>query len=525
MKSKKYFSFCTLTVCFLLLLILTFCQNSKKDIKSNYQNERKRDIRLPVTDHHYNRVNNYIADIPDADYVHASEAAYEAFRDMKYGVRIHFGIYSIWGLSGESWPFLGMSKEKKQQYQELYKEFNPVGFDADEWMELFQRVGLKCFAFTTKHHEGFSMYDTKTKVKKRVNYLTSAEPEIEDCDLAYSIMDTPFKRDIVKELCDAAHKRDIKIDLYFSHPDWYDADFRPYNYHPLQTEDAKLHPASYGHNGMWDGTVRRNKILTMKPERSPEETERLVQRHRTQIREILSNYGKIDMMCLDQWMGADIWPQMRETVKMARQLQPDVMFRARGIGNYGDYYTPEGFVPGEKSNTNMPWMVIYTLASSFSYDPDPENYKGGGWIIENLVDAVSKGGNFMVGIGPDGNGRWHPMAIKNLEEAGEWLKINGEAIYATRPRSGDVWKEGDHVRFTASKDHKTIYAISLVWPGKTLRLNTVKAENGSVVSLLGSDVPLSWHQDQDTMVIKIPDQLQKKQNRPNNLAFVFKIEN
>ena len=153
---------------------------------------------------------------------------------MKFGVRIHWGIYSIWHRGAESWPYLPMSLPDRQTYNSLYKTWNPAAFDAESWMDDFHESGLKMFAFTTKHHEGFSMFDTKTRVKSRANWTAPGGPRLESCDLAYSIMETPFRRDIVKELCDAAHKRDIKIDLYFSHPDWYDADFRPYVAHPLQ---------------------------------------------------------------------------------------------------------------------------------------------------------------------------------------------------------------------------------------------------------------------------------------------------
>ena len=147
---------------------------------------------------------------------------------MKFGVRLHWGLYSIWHRGRESWPFLNMSLEDRQQYNELFKTWNPVGFDADEWESLFQESGMKMFAFTSKHHEGLSMFDTKTRVCQRANWTASGGPKIESRDLAYSIMETPFRRDVIKELSDAAHKRNIKIDLYFSHPDWYDADFRPY---------------------------------------------------------------------------------------------------------------------------------------------------------------------------------------------------------------------------------------------------------------------------------------------------------
>ena len=116
-----------------------------------------------------------------------------------------------------------MPKEKKMEYNELYKTFNPVGFDAQEWMNFFKRCGMQAFAFTSKDCDGFSMFHTKTRVKRRINYLDTENNPIETCDLAYSIEEAPFERDIVKELCEAAHKNGIKIDLYYSHPDWYDA--------------------------------------------------------------------------------------------------------------------------------------------------------------------------------------------------------------------------------------------------------------------------------------------------------------
>ncbi len=481
--------------------------------------ERSRDIRLPESDDHYKPVKSFVEDVPDSDYAHASAAAYEAFEDMKFGVRIHWGIYSIWQMDHESWGFLKLSNARKQEYMNLYKTFNPTGFDAEEWMSLFDSAGLRCMAFTTKHHEGFSMFDTKTRVKRRANYLSAGGPSIEDCDVAYSIMETPFKRDIVKELCDAAHHHGIKIDLYFSHPDWYDADFRPYNNHPLQTLDSRdSGQALYGDADNFAGSF--SSILTPSP--TALETDRMMERHRQQLTELLTNYGKIDMICLDQWLGPRVWPQLKATIKALRQLQPDVMFRCRGIGNYGDYYTPEGFTPGNKENTHMPWMVIDPLASTFSYDRDSSHYKGSRWIILSLVDAVAKGGCFMVGIGPDGAGRFHPAAVRQLLETGAWLRVNGEGIYGTRARA--VWKEGDSVRFTVSKDRRYTYAFVLAWPGDRLVLRSVRPRVGSSVFLLGYDKPLKWVYSQGRLVVFLPTALQEAAARPCGVAWGFRME-
>ncbi|MDR3252208.1 MAG: alpha-L-fucosidase, partial [Tannerella sp.] len=141
-----------------------------KPTPEEVKKDRARKIVLPLNDGHYKQVKDYVEDEPDADYLHASEEAHEAFRDIKYSIRIHWGVYAMQEIEA-SWPFLEMSNEKKQEYQELYKNFNPAAFDADEWMAWFKNCGMQAFAFTTKHHDGFSMFHTKTKVKQRANYL------------------------------------------------------------------------------------------------------------------------------------------------------------------------------------------------------------------------------------------------------------------------------------------------------------------------------------------------------------------
>src|ERR1039457_1199030 len=381
--------------------------------------------KLPETDNHYRSVKNYIEDIPVPEYRWASSRAYEAFRDMKVGVRVHWGIYSIIGKPNESWPYLTMPFAERDRYNQLDKSWNPVGFDADRWTSLFSEAGCRMFAFTTKHHEGFSMFNTRTRVKSRANWTAAGGPRIESCDLAYSIMETPFRRDVVRELCDAARKRDIKIDLYFSHPDWYDADFRPYVAHPLQI------PSSAQWMSANDVKFTQQKLgdrAAVVPDPTDAEVKSMMERHRTQLLELLTNYGKIDMMCLDMWLGPRCWPELRKTLLMMRALQPQVMLRNRGIGNYGDYYTPERVVPGSKETSDKPWFTIYPLGTDFSYDPDAAKYKGTAWIVHNLADSVAKGGGFMVGVGPSAHGEFHPEAIRQMKGAGAWLKVNGEAI-------------------------------------------------------------------------------------------------
>jgi len=476
--------------------------------------------RLPLTDSHYKRVRSYIEEEPVAEYHWASEAAYEAFCDMKYGIRIHWGVYSVAGFPHESWPYLDLTFAERARYDQLYRTWNPTGFDADEWTSLFAENGLRMFAFTTKHHEGFSMFDTHTRVRQRVRWDAPGGPELEDCNLAYSIMETPFRRDVVKELCDAAHKRGLRIALYFSHPDWYDADFRPYADSPISVPSAARldlewrpqPPDSQRH--IWTA-----------PDPTPQEVARMMARHRAQLEELLTKYGEIHMLSLDQWLGPKVWPELRETILRLRKLQPDVMLRARGIGNYGDYYTPEGFVPGSKSNTGMPWMVIYPLAAGFSYDPDASHYKGAGWIVKNIIDTAAKGGSFQVGVGPDGSGRFHPTAIEQLKQAGAWLRVCGDGIYATRPRDAEQWREGDTIRFTRTKDSGTVTCYALQWPGRALVLGSVRPRPGSKIAMFGYPEPMKWTFDSATgLKVEIPESLQDESRRPNAFAWGWTIQ-
>ncbi len=464
----------------------------------------------------------YVERVPIAEYHNAPAAAYEAFQDMKFGARIHWGIYSIWHRGAESWPFLKMSFEDRHAYNQLYKTWNPTGFDASAWVSAFKESGMKMFAFTSKHHEGFSMFDTKTRVKKRTNWAASGGPAMEDCDLAYSIMETPFRRDIVKELTDEAHKQGIKIDLYFSHPDWYDADFRPYGQHPLQIPSSKDWMVPWDYQRVQ--TQFRDHTVQV-PDPTEGEVKRMMERHRAQLVELVSNYGTIDMICLDICLGPKVWPELRKTIMKVREIQPNVMLRNRGIGNYGDYYTPERVVPGSKVATTKPWFCIYPLGSDFSYEPDPAKYKGVKWIVDNLVDTVAKGGGLMVGIGPSAHGEFSPEAIRQIKEVGKWLQVNGEAIYSTRPRDGANYAEGDHVRFSRTKDNRFNYVLLTEWPGRELTLASLRPADGSRITMLGSTAKIEWSFDSSRgTVIHLPENLQGDSNRPSEHAWALKVQ-
>ncbi len=440
----------------------------------------------------------------DANYQHAPVAAVERWQDWKFGMRIHWGVYSVLGLDAST-PLVGSSSEFHTIWSTLYQVFNPTDFDANAWANLAKRAGMKYFVFTTRHADGFSMFDTATRVQSirrdpgqgPENHAASGIGPTERCYIQYSIMDTPYKRDVVAAVVKAFRKEGLGIGLYYNWADFHDPDFR------------------------WD---KRNEFYdpTYSKASNPHDWHEFIHREGEQVHEICTKYGKLDDIEFDQGTPAEAWPDIVRIVKAVRISQPTAVLRNRGIGAYGDFSSPEHWVPNSPSDRRLagkPWEAIEQLGSRWAYQPD-DAYKSKEWLLSTLIDVVAKGGNFMPGVSPMANGEFPQETIDRLEYVGDWLKVNGEAIYNTRPWS--VYQEGNDIRFTRSKDGNYVYVISLKWPGEQLTLHSVQARSGSRITMLGLNHSLQWRQNSSGLTIQMPSL--RAADRPSRQAYVFKIE-
>ena len=394
------------------------------------------------------------------------------FQDLKFGFMMHWGAYSQWGCI-ESWPLVeedrwarpddlkawterGKDMDRfRRDYRALPKTFNPTRFDPARWAAVAKDAGMKYVVFTTKHHDGFSMFDTK---------LT---------DYRVTAPDVPFhaspRADVAREVFDAFRKEGFGISAYFSKADWHHPDY-------------------------WDpATPARTRNPNYDTLAHPEKWARFVRFVHGQVEELMTGYGPIDILWLDAGQvrppAQDI--QMDRLAAMARSHQPRLLIVDRTVGGrYENYLTPEQEVP-EKPLAH-PWESCLTMGDQWSFKPG-DQYKSTHRLIQLLVDIVGKGGNFLLNVGPQPDGELPPEAVSRLKEIGAWMRVNGEAIHGTRPVA--PYKEGDVV-FT--RKGPAVHAITLLkndgdpFPA-TLTLKSLRPVAGSEVRMLGVPEPLKWH--------------------------------
>ena len=361
----------------------------------------------------------------------------EWFKDQKLALMMHFGIYSTIGLK-ESWPLSDADAkwsrsevdwtkdpdEFKRQYMGLAKAFNPVRFEPEKWAKTAKEDGFRYVIFTTKHHDGFCLYDSKYSDYK----VTSPE--------------CPFSKDkradIVKGVFDAFRAEGLGIAAYFSKPDWHNDD--------------------YWENFGLGRTVNRRPTYDVK--KNPEKWARFREYTKNQIVEIVRDYGKVDVIWLDggqvkRSAGLDIG--IEDIIAEARKYNPALISADRTAGGpCENVITPEQSIP--KEPIAVPWESCITIGRWWGYHFEDE-YKPVRKIVHMLIDVVAKGGNLALNVGPQPDGRLPHQAVERMDALGTWLKVNGEAIYETRPLS--PFRKGDWA-FTRNRRTGAEYAIR-VW--------------------------------------------------------------
>lgn len=423
----------------------------------------------------------------------------DEWQDWKFGMIIHWGPYSQWGVV-ESWSICPEDEgwtahnpkmsyfEYLQKYEALGKTFNPTHFAPEKWAKAAREAGMKYLVFTTKHHDGYCMFDTR-----QTDYRVTAP------DVAFS--KNP-RANIAKEVFEAFRKEGIHAGAYFSKPDWH-SDAYWWNYFPPRDRNVNYDVKKY-----------------------PERWNQFKQYTYNQIEELMTGYGKLEILWLDGGWVRPLRQQTQESLswsktppqdqdidmgkiaKMARSHQPGLIVVDRSVhGPYENYRTPEQQIPDKP--LSYPWETCMTMGGSWSYVPN-DKYKPVGTLIHNLVDIVAKGGNYLLNVGPGPDGELHEAAYTTMKGIGEWIKVNGAAIYGTRAVA--PYKDGK-VCFTRKKDG-SVYAIYLLDDQEklpaTITFKGLKPARGAAMQLLGASGKLGWKTVGDTVTVSIPEKLRQQ---------------
>ncbi len=374
------------------------------------------------------------------------------WKDAKYGMFIHFGLYSILGgeYNGQITPKIAewiqnTLKIPLADYKKLMEKFNPQQFNADEWVSIAKAAGMKYMVITAKHHDGFALFNSKVS--------------------DYDVMNTPFGRDIIKELKEACHKQGLKFGLYYSHViDWEN----PNAYIGDKQLTERMNTVDFD-------PAKMDRSVYLKEKSFP------------QLKELLTNYGTIDIIWFDMGKGLND-DEIRQFVKISRELQPNIIISSR-IGDeiapkdinrdmLFDFYTPnDNYSTGDQ--LTIPFEMAGTTNSSWGYRKSDHEWRSPKMILSSLIASASRNGNYLLNVGPMATGEIPHEAVNNLKIAGSWLKKYGESIYDTKP-SPFPWNY--NWGFVTQKPNKLYLNIS-DWP-----LNNQINLNGLITKIDGVHV-------------------------------------